>query len=292
MSAKLKIISSMLIWGSMGLFVKNIDLSADQIALFRGVIGVFFLLGVSLVWKMYISQTELLRNKKLLIASGVALGTNWIFLFEAYKHTTIAIATLSYYLAPIIVVALSSLILNEKLTHIKVLCMGTALTGLGFVSGMLPSAHQSTGSGLGILYGLAAAVSYASITLMNKFIKGPTSIETTVAQLGIASMVLLPYTLFTSSFIGIIVDGQSVLLLLTLGMIHTGLGFWLFFSAINSLRAQTIAVLSYIDPVTAIVLSTLLLKEEISSVQLVGAGLILGATFISEVSDTYFQSQS
>jgi Predicted permeases len=286
MSAKIKLIAAMLIWGSMGLFVKNIDLPSGELALFRGVIGVFSLFLVIFLKKIHITKKELLKNKTLLIVSGIALGFNWIFLFEAYKHTTVAIATLSYYLAPAIVTVLSSLILNEKLTKIKMICIMTALTGLAFVAGIFLPENQGMVTNLGILYGIAAAISYASLTLMNKFLRDLTSIEATVSQLGVASLVLLPYTLFTSSFTGTVIAEQTIMLIIVLGMIHTGLAFWLFFSSIQDLKAQTIAVLSYLDPVSAILLSAWLLKEEFTFLQIFGACLILGSTFISEISES------
>ncbi len=283
MKAKIKIIAAMLIWGSMGLFVRNINLSSGEIALIRGVTGVSFLLVLCSILRLHITSRALVDYKLLLIASGIALSANWIFLFEAYKHTTIAITTLSYYLAPIIITVLSRLVLKEKLTVIKVICIITALVGIAFVSGVYTGSHQDRGNGLGIIYGVAAAISYASLTLMNKFIKSLTSIEATIAQLGVASMVLLPYTLLTRNSTDIILEGQTVILLITLGIIHTGLAFWLFFSAIKDLKAQTIAVLSYIDPVTAIALSALLLNENLGLAQIFGAFLILGSTLTSEI---------
>ena len=282
MSAKLKISAAMLIWGSMGILVRDIHLPSAEIALVRGVIGVLFLLAVSLIMKSPVSQSGLAHNKLLLIASGAALGANWILLFEAYRHTTIANATLSYYLAPVIITVLSRLVLKEQLTVTKGICIIAALTGLALIAGIFTAALPTPGNGLGIMYGAAAAVAYAGFTLMNKFLKGLTSIAATIAQLGVAALVLLPYTLLTGNAAAVSA-GRTVLWLAILGIIHTGLAFWLFFSAVKDLKAQTIAVFSYIDPVTAIVLAAALLNEKMGPAQILGAALILGSAFCSEI---------
>lgn len=281
MKAKLKIIMAMIIWGSMGVFVKNINLPSAEIAVIRGVIGVIFLFLVSFISKIKLNRNEFLNNKVLLIFSGVALGANWIFLFEAYKHTTIAIATLSYYLAPIIITMVSPIILKEKLTGVKVICMITALIGLSFVSEVFTNNLPGIGNGLGILFGVIAAILYASLTLINKFIKNLKGMETTLAQLTIASLVLFPYVLFHRNLQGNTLGMQAIIFLIVLGIVHTGLAFWLFFSSLKDLKGQAIAVFSYIDPVTAILLSAIVMKERLSCLQIIGAGLILGSTFLS-----------
>ncbi len=282
MKAKIKIITAMFIWGSMGVFARYIDLPSGEIALARGVIGALFLLMISVLMKKPFPKKGLANNKWLLLISGAALGINWIFLFEAYKHTTIAIATLSYYLAPIIIAIVSPLIFKEKLTWKKVMCSITALLGLALISGVLEASRQGVGNGLGILFGVAAAMCYASLTLVNKFVKNISSMDATMTQFAISAVVLLPYTIIRENLPGITVTWESLALLLILGIVHTGLAFWLFFSAIRDLRAQTIAVLSYLDPVTAVLMSALVLKESIGLVQVIGACIILSSALISE----------
>lgn len=282
MNAKLKITTAMIIFGSMGLLVRNIDLPSGTIALVRGMIGVVFLAIVSLSLKEQFSKKAIVKNGLLLTILGITLSANWIFLFEAYKHTTIATATLSYYLAPVFVTALSPLVLKEKLTAAKFICIITSLIGMMFVSGALTKPFQGIEDIIGIGYGIAAAVSYASLTLLNKFTRETTATEATVAQLGVASAVLLLYVFLSKDFGDITIGIKEILLLSILGVIHTGLGFWLYFSSIQDLKAQTVAAFSYIDPVTAILLSTLILNEKMGFAEILGAILILGSTLISE----------
>ena len=280
MRGQSKLILVMLIFGSIGLFVKNIDLSSSEIALLRGIIGSVFLLGVSLLVKTKVSWEALKGNRLLLILSGATLGFNWIFLFESYRYTTISNATISYYFAPVFVMVLAPFILKEKLTAKKVGCIVAAMAGLFLVvfNGEGVTANTSDHA-VGILYGLLAASLYAGVILMNKFITNLSGYETTFIQLIVASIVMLPYVTIQEglNFSGI--TGQSLLLILIVGIIHTGLAYYLYFAAIKELKGETIALLSYIDPIFAVGLSVLFLKEGMSISQAIGGLLVLCSAY-------------
>ncbi|MDY3059190.1 MAG: DMT family transporter [Fusobacterium sp.] len=281
--SKLMNLSAMLIFGTIAIFVRNIELTSKEIAVLRGVIGSIFLLGVMLFSKEKTSFSAIKKNLPILVLSGLGVGANWIFLFEAYKYTTVSIATLSYYCAPIFVTIMAPIILKEKISLIKFLCVCTAMVGMLCIVG---TNKGSIGEGynhfLGIIYGLTAAVGYASVILMNKFIKGLKGVETTVTQLVFASILLLPYVMITSGFDFSKMTGISWGYMIFLGIVHTGFAYALYFSSLKELKGQTIAVLSYIDPITAILISALFLGEQLTMFQIIGGVLILGSTFISE----------
>jgi len=282
---QVKMISTMLIFGSIGVFVKNINLSSSEIALLRGIIGSIFLYGISLILKKQLSFSMIKENIVLLSLSGTAIGFNWIFLFEAYRYTTIANATVSYYFAPIFVMALAPFILKERLTPVKVSCIVLAMLGLFLIvysgGGDVQGNYRHP---IGILYGLLAAALYASVILMNKFIKNLSGYETTFSQLMIASVVLLPYVYIKEAMTFSALDLQSIIFILILGIIHTGFAYFLYFSSLQQLKGQTIAVLSYIDPISAVVIAAIILHEGMNTMQIVGGFLILGSTFLSEIS--------
>lgn len=281
--SKLMNLSAMLIFGTIAIFVRNIELTSKEIAVLRGVIGSIFLLGVMLFSKEKTSFSAIKKNLPILVLSGLGVGANWIFLFEAYKYTTVSIATLSYYCAPIFVTIMAPIILKEKISLIKFLCVCTAMIGMLCIVG---TNKGSIGEGynhfLGIIYGLTAAVGYASVILMNKFIKGLKGVETTVTQLVFASILLLPYVMVTSGFDFSKMTGISWGYMIFLGIVHTGFAYALYFSSLKELKGQTIAVLSYIDPITAVLISALFLGEQLTMFQIIGGVLILGSTFISE----------
>ncbi|WP_343210040.1 DMT family transporter [Anaerolentibacter hominis] len=281
MKPKINMIAAMLLFGSIGLFVRNIDLSSSQVALVRGVVGSMTLLAVSMMGRKKFSFSAIRANLLLLIASGAAIGFNWIFLFESYKYTTISIATLSYYFAPVFVLFLSPFLLKERLSVQKIICSAAAVAGMFLIMNV---AEGNAGSDpmRGIGYGLAAAALYASVILMNKFMKGMSGMETTLVQLIMASLVLLPYVLVTEKIAWTSLGGRSLVFVLTVGILHTGIGYYLYFSSMQKLSGQTVAALSYIDPVSAIAMSTLFLGETMSLLQLAGGVMILGATFFSD----------
>lgn len=288
---KLCLISSMLIFSTIGIFRKHIPLSSGILAAARGFIGTLFLIILFLLKGEKPHPNAIKKHLFLLLLSGCFIGFNWILLFESYRYTTVATSTLCYYMAPIFVMIVSPFFEKEKITLKKALCILTALTGMIFVSGILePKNWQAGTSGIpalkGILFGLGAAALYASVILLNKKIQGVGAYEKTILQLGSAAITILPYVLFTESFQNIEVTWSVVLLLVLVGVIHTGIAYALYFHSMSGLKAQTIALYSYIDPIFAIILSALLLKEEMSCLAILGAVLILGAAMISEITES------
>lgn len=281
--AKLNIVLSMALFGSIALFVRRIELPSSVIALVRGVVGTAFLLILTAVKKQKMDLAALKGNLLWLILSGAALGFNWILLFEAYRFTTVATATLCYYLAPFLVIMLSPVLLRERLTVKKVLCVLVALMGMVGVSGVLRGAGGAAVGGRGILLGLAAAVLYAAVVLINKQMRGLGAFDRTIFQLGISAAVLLPYCLVTVPVSRLHCDGVGLLLLLVVGVVHTGLTYYLYFGSMVHLKGQTVAIISYVDPVVAILVSVFLLGETMHLSEGIGAVLILGAAFISEL---------
>lgn len=280
MNAKLRNITAMLIFGTIGLFVKNIELSSSEIALTRGFIGGVTLILATIFLKKKISFEAIKNNLYLLIFSGLAVGLNWIFLFQGYKYTSISNATLSYYFAPVFVTILAPFVLKEKLTLSKFLCVLMALVGMFCIVGV--DGINGGSDLIGIFYGLLAAGFYASVILMNKFLKGIDSIEITVVQLISATITLLPYVLYVEGLGILSVSSASIPYILILGIVHTGIAYLLYFSSLQGLKGQTIAVLSYIDPVFAIIISAVILKEQLGLLQIIGGVLILGSSFLSE----------
>ncbi|MGE5629933.1 MAG: DMT family transporter [Caulobacteraceae bacterium] len=282
MRGKYKIVFAMLIFGSIGAFVKNINMSSSEIAFLRGVIGSLFLICASLVIRQKLSFEAIMRNIALLVFSGAAIGVNWILLFQAYKYTTISNATLSYYFAPIFVVILSPFVLKERLTLKKAACAITAMIGLFLIVNTGGGTSSSYNNPVGIIYGLSAAVLYASVVLMNKFVKDLSGFETTLVQLMVAVLVLLPYVFIKDHMDFSAVNIKSVIFILIVGVIHTGFAYFLYFTSLRELDGQTIAVLSYIDPISAVIIAAIFLGESMSFIQIIGGFLILSSTFLNE----------
>ena len=282
---KLKLVTAMVLFGTIGLFVRYIDLPSSIIALARGVVGMLFLLAVILLRGNKIAGEAVKKNLLWLILSGACLGMNWILLFEAYRFTTVATATLCYYLAPIIVIAVSPILLKEKLTLRKVLCTIVALVGMVMVSGVVQNGIPSFAEAKGILFGLGAAVLYAGIMLLNKKIHDISAYDKTVVQLGISAIVLIPYCLLTEDISSLHISPQVLVLLLLVGVVHTGVTYFLYFGSMGHLPAQTVAIVSYVDPVVAVLISIFILGEGMNAFGVIGAVLVLGAALVSEIGE-------
>lgn len=277
--AKLCMLTAMAIFGPVGILVQGIPLPSAVIAFFRGLVGMLFLLMVMAVTKNKPDLRSIRKNLPVLLLSGVALGLNWTLLFEAYRYTTVAIATICYYLAPVFLVLVSPL-LGERLTGKKLILSGVALVGMVFVSGAFGG---EVSGGKGIAFGVGAAVLYTTVMLLNKKLGDMPAYDKTVVQLGTAAVVILPYGLLTGGFSMAEMDLSGWLLLAVVCFINTGVAYWLYFGSIRQLPAQTVALFSYVDPVEAILLSALLLGEPLGWQEILGAVLILGSTLCSEL---------
>lgn len=282
--ALIELVAAMVIFGTIGIFRRHIDLPSSVIAMLRGFIGTAFLFVFIRLRGQRLSLADIRRNALKLIVSGVVMGFNWILLFEAYRYTSVATATLCYYMAPIIMMLVSPVLLKEKLTAKKIVCMLLALAGMIPVSGVLEAGFHA-GELRGVLLGFGAAVLYAAVVLTNKTITDIGAYDKTIVQLAAAAIALTPYVLLTENVSAIHFTGMSLAMMLLVGMLHTGFTYALYFGCTKYLSAQTLAIVSYVDPVVAILLSAVLLGESMTLLGAAGAVLVLGATLVSEMPD-------
>ena len=270
----------MAVFGTLPVFVKNIPLSSAEIALYRAVLAAV-LTGIYIAAAKKNAKFKRIRRElPLILVSGAAMGINWILLFEAYRYTSVSVATLSYYFAPVIVTIACPFLFRERLTAKQIFCFVMATAGVVLITGV----GGLGGSDLkGIALGLSAAVFYASVILLNKRIRTVDGINRTFIQFITAAAVLLPYTAAAEGFHLMSLDFAGTLNLLAVGFIHTGVTYCLYFSSVTGLTGQQAAVLSYIDPLVAVVMSVTVLGESITPLQAAGGLMILGFTLLNEV---------
>ena len=283
MSANGKITLSMFIFGTIGLFRRWIDLPSSFVAAARGAIGALILLLVLRLRRERLDGPAIRRSLPVLILSSAAMGVNWILLFEAYNYTSVATATLCYYFAPMFIILASPFVLRERMTVRKLACVLTAFAGMVFVSGVLETGFSGASELRGVALALGAAVLYATVVILNKRLAGLSAFDRTIMQLGISAVVLLPYVLITEPVGELTFAVPSVALLLVVGIVHTGFAYALYFGALIEVKAQTAAILSYIDPVVAVLLSALVLREHMGVLGFIGAVLVIGAAVVSEL---------
>lgn len=287
----IKLVIAILIFGTLGIYRKFMPLSSASIAFWRGVIGIIFLL-CAMKFKFrkgYINRKNFLnlnlKNFLILFLGGIFLGVNWLFLFEGYNKSSVSLVTLCCYMQPIFVIILSSILFNEKLTRKKILCFIAALIGMILISGVIESGLPSKDDLAGMLCGLCSGFFYALLVICNKFVKGVDAYIKTIIQLTASSCAVLPYIILNNSFALDVWNLNSLSLMLIVGIINTGVGYALYFSSMDKLKAQTIAITGYLDPVTALILAALILGERLSIYGVIGAVLILGAALTCELGD-------
>lgn len=280
---KMMLVTAMTIFGTLGLFVRHIPLTSGEVALYRGVIASILMGIILLATKQRIPFKSMKKELPLLLISGGAMGFNWILLFEAYKYTTISVATLSYYFAPVIVTLACPILFREKMGAKQWICFVMSTVGIVLITG-LGDLGGGSSHFLGILLGLGAACLYATVILLNKFIKNVEGLHRTFLQFIAAILVLVPYVALTSGFDFSKMDGIGWGSLLTVGIIHSGVAYCLYFPSLKEIPGQKAAILSYIDPLVAVVVSVAILGENITLPQIIGGALILGFTLWNESS--------
>lgn len=280
--SKIMMISSMVIFGTISPFVRRIALSSGEIALYRAVMALFIIGGFLLLTRSAPDWRAVKKSLWLLLLSGAAMGLNWVFLFEAYQYTTVSVATVCYYFAPVLVTVLCPFIFREKMTPLRWICFVASTVGVVLIALGGGTSEGGALDAKGILFGLAAATCYATVILLNKSIVGLSGMHRTFFQFVAAVAVLAVYVPLKGG-VGLgALDAAGVVCLLVLGILHTGVTYCMYFSSLKQLAGAEVAVLSYIDPLVAVILSVTLLQEAITPWQIVGAVLVFGFALLSQ----------
>lgn len=283
-SARGQLIITMMLFGTIGTLSRFINMPSSIICGGRALAGVVIILLILAVRRQSLDKEAIRRNIGWLFMSSCCMCFNWICQFEAFKYTTIATSTLCYYMQPIFFILLAAIVLKEKISPKKAICVVVAFIGMFLVSGVMQvGLHFSELKG--VIFGIAGGFFYAVVVLINKYMKNISTVDTTIMQLAFVTVLMLPYSALTGAFSEVQVTTVGIICLLVLGFLHTGIAYIVYFDAVNKLPAQTVGILSYIDPVEAVLLSAFFLREPITVFTVIGAVLILGATAVSELTD-------
>lgn len=277
----LMFVAAMLIFGSNGVFASMLDMSGAQLVLMRTLIGGAVLLIIILISRSRTPREVLLREKWRLLFAGVCLGANWALLFEAYNLMNVSLATLTYYTAPVLVLVLAPFVLKERQNSLAYVGMLVVVVGMLLVVGTDFGEGGVTVTGL--VVGLGSAVFYAMLMLVNKKISGVSGLNLTFIEIIIAAAILLPYVFATSGGVPMPTDARGIFALLFLCTVNTGFACWLYFSSMNRLPAKAVALMGYFDPVSALVFSAVFLDERLSTVQFIGAVLVLAGALVGQL---------
>jgi len=275
----IKYIAALLLFGSNGIVARYITLNSYEIVLLRNLIGVLFLTVIFIASKQKFTAMKHKRDFAFIAVSGIAMGGNWMFLYEAYTRIGVSLATLACYCGPVIVMMLAPLVFREKITAAKLIGFIAVVSGMFLVNRRELS---QSGFSFGLICGIMSAVMYAVMVIFNKKAKTITGLENSVYQLAFSFVTVALFTLIKQGA-GMVISPQSIPAILILGVINTGIGCYLYFSSIQHLPAQSVAICGYLEPVSALVLSSVFLNERLTAVQLIGTVLILGGAAFGEL---------
>ena len=283
---------AMCLFGLIGILASGVSLPSSVIVLFRGLIGSLFILLVILLTGKRISSEDVRSNLKPLVLSGIFLGLNWLALFEAYKQTTISLATLSNYMAPVFVMIVSPFLLRERFTVTKLVCVIISILGLAMASGVIQGGMTGDNDLYGISLGLLAAICYCGMVMCNKRLGDIGACDRTIVQLSVSTLVVMLYCVLSVDIGSLTFTTEDVVRLMLLGVVTTGCTFLLYFGTMRYLPAQTTAIYGYMEPVVTLLLSALLLSEDLGVAGWIGAALILGSTLLCSLLDRGSETNS
>ncbi len=274
----LKYIFALLLFGSNGIVASLIHLSSYEIVLLRTLIGSLLLIAIFFIAREKLTFYKYKTQSIFLTVSGIAMGTSWIFLYEAYDEIGVSLASLAYYCGPVIVMILSPILFGEKLTRIKVCSFLVVLVGIFLVNG---TAFENGVSVWGLACGLLSAVCYSLMVMFNKKANDITGLENSMLQLFMAFITVAIFVGIKQGY-RMQIDTQSIIPILVLGLLNTGIGCYFYFSSIGKLPVQTVAICGYLEPLSAVVFSVIFLKETMLPIQIIGAVLIIGGAMLGE----------
>ncbi len=269
-------LSALLLFGANGVAASFIALDSGQIVLLRTVLGSATLLALFYLGGGRLSGLRDRRDIALLAVSGAAMAADWLLLYEAYARIGVGLSILINYTGPAIVIALSPLVLREKLTAGKLCALAAALCGAVLISG---KAFSGGTDSVGIVCAAVSALAYAVMVLSNKLTRHIKGNDNALLQMLFTCAVVVVCSVLRGDAV-MSINASDLLPILLLGIVCTGLACRLYFSSIGELPAQTVAVCGYLEPMSAVLLSVLLLGESMSPVQLLGAALIILGSFL------------
>lgn len=274
-----KHVASLLLFGLNGIVASRIALNSYEIVFFRTFIASIFLLCVFLISKERFHFKENKKDALFVALSGVSMGASWMFLYEAYQQIGVSLATLIYYCGPVIVMVLSPIIFKERLTLPKILGFVIVLVGFFLIN---ENAAIFGGNAWGLFCGVMSAVTYFFMVTFNKKAKKIGGMENTVIQLVVSCFTVAIFLIIKQGLI-INVQPSSIVYILILGVINTGVGCYMYFSTISKLSVQTVAVCGYLELLSAVIFATVLLSERMTVIQIIGAVCIVGGAMLGEL---------
>ncbi|HJJ29338.1 MAG TPA: DMT family transporter [Methanocorpusculum sp.] len=279
--AALLLTLSVLITGANGILANSTGETSAQIVFLRTLIASLFMLALFLVTRHKFTFYKNPRDFALIAASGCSMGISWLFLYEAYLEIGVSLATLLYYIGPVIIMILAPVLFKEKHTPANLLGFGIVLAGVLLVNGI---AVKNGVVPFGILCGTLSAVFYACMMAFSKKITVMKGIENPMFQFIFSFLIVALYVSFTGGYgFMLAISPHDWLMFAILGIVNTGIATTLYFVTVPRVKARSLAVISYFELLSAVIFSAIFLGEILTPLQIAGTACIVGGALFAEL---------
>lgn len=273
-----KYIFALLLFGSNGIVASFISMDSYEIVLLRTLIGSLLLIAIFFAGKGKLTFYKKGKQFSFLCVSGMAMGASWLLLYEAYTQIGVGISSLLYYCGPVLVMALSPILFREKFGASKMIGLACVLGGICLVNGKVFGGGANS---VGFVWGILSAVMYAVMVICNKKAADIAGLENAMLQLFISFLTVAAFVVLKQGF-AIQIAPANILPIFILGLLNTGAGCYFYFSSICDLPIQTVAICGYLEPLSAVLFSVVMLQESMSLLQVLGAALMIGGAIFAE----------
>jgi drug/metabolite transporter (DMT)-like permease len=211
------------------------------------------------------------------IRLAVWFTVNNALYLTAIQNTTIANATMTHYLAPLIVAALAAPLLGEHVRPRAAVAMGLAGTGVVVMLAGSGLSFDDT-QFIGLLAGSASALFFALEIVEKKVLAPSDAADVVAARYLILAVVLLAAFVDYRALASL--RGLEAGLLVFAGVVAAAVGNILFNSALRTISAQRAATIGYLEPVGAIAWALLLIREVPDRFGIAGGALVIAGILL------------
>jgi drug/metabolite transporter (DMT)-like permease len=259
-------------WGLIAVIVREVDLDAQVLVFYRLAFAALTL-GVAALVLRKVPLLRFHRYRGRIVLIGVTLAAHWFLYFATIKLSSVAVAVLMAYLAPLAIAIIAPFVLPEARSRVALAALVPAAGGVALVA--LGGEEGGAVRPLALATGLLTAATYAALVLMTKRIAAEVPVlALSFWNYAVASVAIAPLLLGADRVLPTVSELPAVL---ALGVVFTALSGYLYIWFLRHVTAQAIGILAYIEPVSAALLAWAVLDEALNWQVVVGGLLVIAA---------------
>ncbi len=263
-------------WGFISVIVAGVDLDASVLVFFRLALAALAI-GTAAAALGRADLIRLPERPLRLLVVGVVLAAHWFLFFETIKLSSVAVALLTVYTAPVFLSLLAPVFLPESRSRIALAALLPAGAGIAFIA--LAGEGGKHARPLAVASGLGAAITYAALVIaIKRLTRRLPSATIAFWSYVVAAATLAPFLLTAPRVLP--ESGVDALYVVCLGVVFTGLSYFVYVSLLRRVTAQAIGVLAFLEPVSAALLAWAILGQALGWQVAVGGALVVAAGLV------------